>query len=374
MNKEPIRIAQIMGKWVGGGVESFVMNYYRHIDRSKIQFDFICDEDSSDIPYSEIKSLGGRVIICPPYQKIFKYIKFLKSLFKDNDYKIVHSHINTLSVFPLYSARKAGVPIRIAHSHSTSSKKEWKRNIIKKLLRHFSKKYSNVYFACSEEAAKFQFGNKAYDNNEVEIINNAIDVESFKYNDKIRKQIRKSLNISNDCIVIGHVGRFVSVKNHIFLIDLFKEIYKKNNNYRLLLIGQGPMFKNIKNEVERLKLSNCIFFLGQKSNIQDYYSAMDIFLLPSLYEGLGLVLVEAQSSGLHCISSSNVPKMVNCGNLVKFIQLENKEKWEKEILNADFSRINCINEIKKSGFDIKNEAKKLERKYKQYIDEKGESL
>ena len=158
-NIKPIRIAQIMGKWVGGGVEAIVMNYYKHMDRNKIQFDFIFDEDSMDIPYDEIKKLGGTVIICPPYQKLIKYIKFLKKLFKEKNYQIVHSHINTLSVFPLYAAKKAGISIRIAHAHSTSNKKEGKKDVVKNILRPFSKKYANVYFACSELAGIYQFGN-----------------------------------------------------------------------------------------------------------------------------------------------------------------------------------------------------------------------
>ena len=145
------------------GVESVIMNYYRNIDRNKIQFDFICDSDSTSIPYEEIEKLGGRVILVPPYQEIFKYRKKLKLIFKENNYKIVHSNINTMSVFPLAVAKKCGIPTRIAHSHSTSNKKEWKKNILKNILRLFSKKYANVYFACSEKAGRFQFGNKAFD-------------------------------------------------------------------------------------------------------------------------------------------------------------------------------------------------------------------
>ena len=154
MSKKPIRIAHIMGKWVGGGVEAVVMNYYRHINREKVQFDFICDEDSTNIPYEEIESLGGKVIIIPPYQKLFKYIKKLTKVLKEGKYKIVHSHINTLSVFPLYCAKKAKVPVRIAHSHSTTNKKEWKKNLMKQVLKPFSKLFATDYFACSEYAGR----------------------------------------------------------------------------------------------------------------------------------------------------------------------------------------------------------------------------
>ena len=183
---KPIRIAIIIGKWVGGGVESVIMNYYRHIDRNIIQFDFICDEDSTYIPYEEIEKLGGKVIIVPPYQKVFKYIKELKRIFKQNNYKIVHSNINTLSVFPLYAAKKVSVPIRIAHSHSTTNKAEWKKNLLKQALKPFSKVYANTYFACTEHAGRWLFGNKTYEQGKVLIINNGIDVDSYSFNEKMR--------------------------------------------------------------------------------------------------------------------------------------------------------------------------------------------
>ena len=189
--KEPIRVAQIIGKWVGGGVEAVVMNYYRHINREKIQFDFICDSDSTNIPYEEIESLGGRVILIPPYQKTFKYHKELKKTLIENEYKIVHSHINTLSIFPLYAAKKAGVPVRIAHSHSTTNSKEWKRNILKQILRPFSKIFATNYMCCSELAGRWLFGNKVYNKGKVYLLNNAIDLEKFSYDEKIRNKKRK---------------------------------------------------------------------------------------------------------------------------------------------------------------------------------------
>lgn len=186
-SKKPIIVAQIMGKWIGGGVESVIMNYYRHLDHKKIQFDFICDEDSTRIPYDEIKKFGGRVFLVPKYQKLPQYLKALEDLFRKNQYRIVHSNVNTLSVFPLYAAKKAGVPIRISHSHSTSNPKEWKRNIIKNILRPFSKKYATDYFACSELAGRYLFGDKTFDQGKVKIIHNAIDLDKFKFDPEARK-------------------------------------------------------------------------------------------------------------------------------------------------------------------------------------------
>ena len=296
--EEPIRIAQIVGKWIGGGVEAVVMNYYRHLDHSKIQFDFICDDDSTNIPYDEIEKLGGKVILIPPYQKVFKYQRELRRVLRDGKYKIVHSHINTLSVFPLYAAKKVGVPVRIAHSHSTTNKKEWKKNLLKQVLRPFSKKYATNYMCCSELAGRWLFGDKAYDEGKVYLLNNAIDLDKFKYDKKIKDKKRKELGIKEDTIVIGHIGRFVAQKNHTFLIDIFNQFHKKEKNSILLLAGQGPLQEEIKNKVRELGLDDSVRFLGQRNDANELYQVFDVFLLPSLYEGLPVVGVEAQASGL----------------------------------------------------------------------------
>ena len=283
---EKIIIAHIMGKWNGGGVESVVMNYYRNIDRNRIQFHFLCDEDSTDIPYEEIEKLGGKVIVIPPYQKLFKYQKELYRIFKENNYKIIHSHINALSVFPLRIAKKAGVPIRIAHSHSTSNKKEWKKNILKMILRPFSKLYANNYFACTEYAGKWLFGKKVVERKELNVINNAIDLKKFEFNENIRKALREKLGIKDDTLIIGHVGRFMKQKNHEFLIEVFNEVYKKNQNTLLILIGQGPLLSEIKQKAINLNIEDKIRFIGQVTDVEKYYNIMDIFLFPSIYEGL----------------------------------------------------------------------------------------
>ena len=269
-----------------GGVESVVMNYYRNIDRDKIQFHFLCDEDSTDIPYDEIEKLGGKVIVIPPYQKLFKYQKELYKIFKENKYKIVHSHINALSVFPLRIAKKAGVPIRIAHSHTTSNKKEWKRNLAKNILRPFSKVYANQFFACTEHAGKWLFGKKVVERKKLNVINNAIDLKKFEFNEKIREDLRKEFGIKEDTIVIGHIGRFMKQKNHEFLIDVFNELYKKNQNTVLILIGQGPLLNEIKQKARNLDIENKIKFIGQVTDVERYYNIMDVFVFPSIYEGL----------------------------------------------------------------------------------------
>ena len=370
LKTEPVHIAQIMGKWIGGGVESVIMNYYENIDRTKFQFDFICDDDSTNIPYEKIEKLGGKVILVPPYQKVFKYIKTLKKIFKENNYKIVHSNINTLSVFPLYAAKKAGVPVRIAHSHSTSNKKEWKKNAVKNVLRPFSKKNANVYFACSELAARYLYGNKTFEEGKVTIINNAINLEKFKFNQGKREKLRKELKIKDDEFVVGHIGRFVSQKNHTFLIDIFNELRKENNKAVLLLIGQGPLQDQIKEKVRELGIEDSVRFAGQVDNASDYYNAMDVFVLPSLYEGLGMVLIEAQANELPCIASTEVPKKASVSNQVEFISLkEENKKWADNILRKNRKDCKFVYTKDYEKYDIRKECQKLQDEYKRKIKE-----
>ena len=374
--EEPIRIAQIIGKWLGGGVESVVMNYYRHIDRTKIQFDFICDNDSTNIPYKEIEELGGKVILIPPYQKVFKYHRELKKVLKDGNYKIVHSHINTLSVFSLFAAKCAGVSVRIAHSHSTTNKKEWKKNLMKLALKPFTKLVATDYMACTEHAGRWMFGNKAFDTGKVYILNNAIDLDKFKYNEKLRKKIRKELKISDSTVVIGHIGRFVTQKNHAQLIDIFNEYHKNNNNSVLMLIGQGPLMDTIKNKVNSLELDDCVMFLGQKDNVNEFYNAMDLFLFPSLYEGLGMVAIEAQTNGLEVLASDQVPYVANILNNMRFISLESDLTiWSNAINNCvklSSNREKNLDDMNERGYNIKKEAKKLEECYLNLYNNGGE--
>lgn len=364
MEDAPIRIAQIMGKWLGGGVEAVVMNYYRHIDRNKIQFDFICDEDSTNIPYEEIEKLGGKVILIPPYQKIFKYHKELKRVLKEGKYKIVHSHINTLSVFSLFAAKCAGVPIRIAHSHSTTNKKEKKKNLLKQILRPFSKLFATDYMCCSELSGRWLFGNKEYDKGNVFLLNNAIDLDKFKFDENIRKEKRKELKIDDNTLVIGHVGRFSREKNHKFILNLFSKFHNENTKTKLLLIGQGKLMSKIKEDVNNLNLENDVIFLGQKEQVCEFYNIMDLLIFPSLYEGFGMVVIEAQVNNLPCILSTEVPKIAKVSDGAEFVKLkENEAIWIEKIKNSIKKRgkLRYTKDIKK--YDIKKEKIKLEKYY-----------
>lgn len=373
-NEKIIRVAHIIGKWIGGGVEAVVMNYYRNIDRSKIQFDFFCDEDSTDIPFNEIQALGGKVILIPPYQNIFKYNKILKIELEKGEYKIIHSHINALSVFPLRIAKKSGIQIRIAHSHSTTNNIEWKKNIIKSLLKPFSKIYATDFFACTEHAGKWLFGKSAYKKNIIFILNNAIDIKNYKFDSEKRKQFRERNNINSDTFVIGHAGRFVTQKNHEFLIDIFDKLYKKNKNSLLILVGQGPLQGKIKEKINNLKLEDKVLFLNQRNDLNELYSAFDLFLFPSLYEGLGMVIIEAQTSGCPCLVSTEVPRDVKLTDLVKFEDLNsNVDIWSYDImsLKKDSDREKYEKIMSKTQYNIITEAKKLENKYIE-LEEKNE--
>lgn len=366
----PIKVAQIMGKWVGGGVETVIMNYYQNIDREKVQFDFLFDRDSVNIPIEKIEKMGGRVIFIPPYQSLFQYQKELKKVLKENCYKIVHSNINSLSVFPLHVAKKVGVPIRIAHSHSTTNKKEFLKNIVKQMLVPFSKVYANYYFACSEEAGKWLFGKKTFEEGKIRIVHNGIDLEKFSFDSDVRLKKRRELEIAEENIVVGHVGRFMTQKNHDFLVDVFKEFHKEVPNSQLLLIGRGPLKDKIENKVKECGLSNAVSFLGQRNDISEIYQAFDLFVFPSLYEGLGMVAIEAQCAGLPCILSSEVPRIAKVNENVFFLDLEASTKeWVdkmKSYLNHKERSVN-LEEFRKANYDIHLEAKKLEKIYQELI-------
>lgn len=247
----PLRVAQVLGKMNGYGVENVVMNYYRHIDRSRIQFDFIVFSDSALIPSEEIAAFGGFVYTVPSYQHIFRYLRVLIKLFRKNHYQIVHAHLNTLSVFPLFAAKCAGVPIRIAHSHSTAAPGEWKKNFFKYMLRPFAKVYATHYAACSKLAGEWLFGKKAVEEGQVTIFNNAIDLEKYRFNEEVRNEVREELGLEGK-FVVGHVGRFCYQKNQDFVIDIFLEIHKRNPDSALLMIGDGEDFNRIRTRIQAI--------------------------------------------------------------------------------------------------------------------------
>lgn len=362
---QPVRVAQVIGQAINGGTESFAMNYYKHMDHSLVQFDFFVESESKIIDENIIESMGGKVVIIPSYSHVGKYIKTLIKLFKEGKYDIVHSNMNALSVFTLFAAKRAGVKVRIAHSHSTTNKREKIRNFVKNILRHFSKLYATHYFACSELAGRWLFGDKTFDKGEVTVINNAIELEKYKFNEEIRDGLRAEYDLTYN-FVIGHIGRFMSQKNHTFLVDIFSEVVKRRPDAKLLLIGDGPLFDEIVNKVRMLHLEDKVIFTGVKQNAYAFYNAMDVFLLPSLYEGLPVVGVEAQANGLPLVISDTITRDLNIAGGVEYLPLERPASyWADHIinLNTKTDRDAYFYKIKNSPFDIQNEARKMQDRY-----------
>lgn len=367
--KNKIKVAHIIGKMGSGGVEAVVMNYFRNIDRESFEFTFIVDEDSALPQKEEIESLGGSIIIVPKYQKLHLFIFSLIKTFKKNKYDIVHSHLNTLSVFPLFAAWVARIKVRIAHNHSTTNEKEKLRNMIKSTLKPFAKIFATHYFACTKFAGEYLFGKRNVENGTVTIINNAIDIDSFKYDEQIRNKIRKGLDIDDVTTVIGHIGRFTSQKNHEFMIDVFSNYKNINSKSKLLLIGEGPLQEEMEQKVKKLGIGDSVIFFGTTTKPYEYYQAMDFFLFPSLYEGLGMVLVEAQYASLPSISSTEVPLEAKVSDLVEFISLKEEAiVWANLIedqLDKGIKRE--TNYVDSEIYDIEKEAKELEKVYKKIV-------
>ena len=358
---EPIRVAHVMGKMVGGGLEAVVMNYYRHIDRSKVQFDFIVDEDSTLVPQEEIESLGGRVFTVPPYQRVLAYQKALVRLFREQGWEIVHSHENALSVFPLRAAKRAGVPVRIAHSHSTSGKGEPARNAAKWLLRHFANVYPTYRMACSRYAGEWLFGQKS----NFEVIKNAINLSKFDFNAMARNEMRADLGVGDKTLVIGHAGRFVPQKNHSFLVEMFVEVLRREENSLLVLVGEGPLLDGVKERVSSLGIASKVRFLGHCESMGMIYQVLDIFCLPSNYEGLGMVAVEAQASGLPTVCSENVPEeALISGSATKVCLSAGPAVWADVVLGlrTEFRRSH-VQEAKDNGYDIASASELLQKRY-----------
>lgn len=359
---KPIKVAMIMGKMQGGGVESVIMNYYRNIDHKQIQFDFIVDCDSTRVPTAEIESYGGKVYFVPPYQKLFMYSKALRKVLSLENYSIIHSNINTLSVFPLRVAKKMGIPVRIAHNHSTAAHGEYKKNLFKYLLRPFSTIYPTNYLSPTYETGRWLFGNRIA-NTKLVILQNAIDLKAFKFNPLIRKNVRNALGIKKNTVLIGNVGRNVWQKNQEYVIDIFAEYQKQNPNSKLLIIGDGPLRKQLIKKCYYYEIMGKVIFKNNTNHIQDYYQAMDWFVFPSKYEGLGIAAVEAQYTGVKTILSDKVPCEAIINSETIRVKLGKSARyWAEKMLNNHCHRIS-VSINKKDTYDIVSNAKKLELYY-----------
>lgn len=362
-----IRILHVVFVMGQGGIENFLMNIYRNIDKSKIQFDFLAH--GKGVFDEEIKQLGGKIYYINKFQDVgqFKYVKELDDfLFKHKgEYKIIHSHFGQLSGLILERANKFNYPIRIAHSHNNKYVKNIAKKIYKMFLGIKLNKNANIKLACSKQAGEFLYGKKE----KFLVINNCIDADKFLYNEEIRKKVRENLNIDENCFLIGNVARFNKQKNHIFLINLFNEFIKIYPNSKLLLIGNGELKGKILNIIIKKRLKDKIIMLENRKDVNELMQAMDFFVLPSIFEGLGIVLIEAQAAGLKCIASSNViPKESKVTPLLEFYSLKNSpKKWAEEIyIQKEYKRKNTIKEIRNSGYDIKTSVKDIEKLYLEF--------
>lgn len=357
------RIAVILGKMHSGGKKNLVMEYYRHIDRTKIQFDFLCDMDSNAIPKEEIESLGGRVYEISPYQNIFYNLKDIREICKANNYKIMHGYNGTMNVVAMLAGWQSGVPIRINESISMAHNAD-RKTIIKRILKPFSRCFSTNYMSNGEACGRWQFGDKLYDKGKVEVFKTVIDTEKNNFNLELRERTRKELLIE-DNIVIGHIGRLTAQKNTLFLIDIFEEIKKLEDRAKLLIIGDGDLKGALLNKISAMDLENEVIYLGRREDIQQFYNAMDCFILPSLYEGLPVVGVEAETCGLPVFFSAEIPRESNvCSDLGFFLSLGfTKKEWAEKILHETKcsmrQRRGRMEEVLASGFDSKTEAGKL---------------
>jgi glycosyltransferase involved in cell wall biosynthesis len=368
-DNEPIRVLNVLGTIDLGGAESRVMELYRALDRDKVQFDFLIHNDINGHYSKEIKKLGGKIYSVPRFKatNYFAYKKALQNFFKEhNDYAAVQGHMTSTASIYLPIAKKAGIPITIAHARSAGVDRGI-RGIVTKIIRYPLKNRADFLFTCSKEAGVAVYGKKAVKDGKVITIPNAIDADRFSYNEKVRNEVRKELGIS-DKFVIGHVGRFGFMKNHAYLLDIFNEICKQKKNTVLVLIGEGGLMGDIKAKAESLGLKDKVYFLGKHSDIERYYQAFDYFVFPSIFEGFPGSVAEAQTSGLRCLVSDKVTREVTLTELVTYKNIDEPAiNWAMEILkNTDKAMVRKDQSfhIKEKNFDVKEQAKKYEAFYR----------
>jgi len=367
---EPLRVLQVFSEMNRGGAETMIMNLYRHIDKTKIQFDFVVHTKEKCEFDEEIENHGGIIYRVPRYigKNHFEYIDSWKNFFINHqDYKIIHGHIRSTASLYLKVAKKLGL-ITIAHSHNTSSGNGIS-SIVKNILQYPIRYTADYFLACSEASGKWLFGNRIILNRNFKLLLNAIEIDNFLFNNDLRNTIRKEFGVE-DKYVIGHVGRFHPQKNHDFLINIFKIVHNKFTNSVLLLIGDGDLKESIQTKVKKENLENSVIFTGLRSDVPDILNGMDIFLMPSLFEGLPVTLIEAQANGMNCIVSDSITSEVKITDQVEFISLKNStEYWSEIILKymGKNERKNMSNQIVKAGYDIKANAKWLEGFYKSLL-------
>lgn len=373
MNK-PVNVLFYSEKWTSGGIEAFIMNVFRNIDTKKINANILTSQDETKIYDEEIKKLGGKKFVTlkqkysSPIIRTLKNFKGFKNKIKELECDVLHLNIcHGVAMVYAYLAKRAGVKCVIIHSHNSNigEKNRKIKNIGHQLCKHLFEKYGDIYLACSDLAAKWLYTKKTIENGKVIIINNAIDSEKFIFNKDEREKTRKELKIE-DKFVVGHIGRFNEQKNHDYLIDIFKEIHNLRKNSVLLLIGDGELKQTIVEKVKQNNLSDNVIFYGETREIPKLLWAMDVFVLPSLFEGKPVVGIEVQAAALKSYISDTITKTVKISDYIDYLSINDDPKiWAEEILKgaSNYERKNMYETISDNGYDIKKVTNQLEEIY-----------
>ena len=363
-----IRVLHSVSNMDRAGTETTIMNYYRHIDRSQIQFDFLCNKQKPGAYDEEILHMGGRIFHTPGLNplKYPLYLKYMKQLFsKHPEYSIIEAHNGSFGVYALHAAKVNNVPVRIFRAQGANTAKDIKRPL-KDFCRSRMRYNITNRFACGTDAARFYFGDEVVKKHEFEPVTNAIELERFIFNEKIREDIRLNYNLDGKHVV-GHIGRFMVQKNHTFLLDVFAELKKIDPLACLVLLGDGELMQDAMEKAERLGIKDDVLFAGNIPNANEWYQAFDCFVLPSLWEGLPVVGIEAQTADLPCVFSTDVTAETGISDKVQFINLnEGPKAWAiavHEAVTCELPRRNNEKLMADNHYDIRIEAKRLQERY-----------
>lgn len=365
----PRRVLHVIGAMDRGGAETLIMNVYRNIDRSILQFDFLVHETRDCDFDSEICALGGSIFSIDRLNGLntFSYIKQCRDFFRrHHSYCAVHVHIGSSAYFVIKEAKKFGL-FCIAHSHNTSPSLSLPE-IGFRLFSYPTRYIADYYLACSREAGVDRFGKAVVTGNSFSVLNNGIDVKRYMFSSKTRSSMRRDLGIAPEQKAICHIGRFSEQKNHEFLLRAFAECESSHFDGVLFLIGRGPLRNNLEQLAAELNIRDKVVFLGVRSDIPDLLMAMDLFVFPSKWEGLGIAVIEAQASGLPCILSPALPDLAVCSPYAyKMDSLNSTAGWAErmiyEPIRTDMDRIDGVNYVRESGFDIKRTVDSLTSLY-----------
>lgn len=371
MDNQPIRILHVVGSLGLGGIQSYLMNLYRHVDRTTIQFDFAVHIRSNVSYEEEILSMGGKIFYMPndcfEKNKWVTYVNFWKFFFKKHpEYEIVHGHMRSTAFIYMAIARLAD-RIVIAHSHATDNGRGLS-GFVKDILQFPVRYIANYFMGCSKNATTWMFGEKCANSKNCYVLYNGIDATRYAFNKEVRLQVRESLSIPSGTLVVGNVGRLVGQKNQTLLIEVHKSLLKINPNSWLVIVGDGPLHERLQNEAASIPN---ILLLGARTDIPDVLQAFDVFVMPSVKEGLGIAAIEAQAAGLPTIVSEIIPQEAYITSLVCKIDLkEEPEIWAKRISNIDVkNRLITTSQIKEAGYDITNVSDWLSEFYKKILND-----